>query len=146
MNSSGRSTKPLDKKVLDRFATRAQRSVGLHGEVSIYVTSSREMQALNRRFRGKKKPTDVLSFPSQTSGVAGDIAISMDIAVQSASDLGHAVETELKILVLHGLLHLAGFDHEVDAGTMFRKETALRRQFRLPVGLIERSLQPHSLP
>ena len=96
------------------------------------------MQALNRRFRQKNKATDVLSFPSPTKGMAGDIAISLEIAASNAEALGHPLATEVKILILHGLLHLAGYDHEIDDGEMRAREAELRREFKLPVGLIER--------
>ena len=99
------------------------------------------MQALNRRFRKKNKATDVLSFPSQAPGVAGDIAISLEIAAANAAELGHDLATEVKILILHGLLHLAGFDHEIDGGEMLAREVSLRRELKLPVGLIERRQQ-----
>jgi probable rRNA maturation factor len=121
------------------FATKAKRAVGARGELSIRITSSAEMRKLNLRFRQKNKPTDVLSFPADTAEVAGDIAISAEIAATNAGQLGHSVDTELKILILHGLLHLAGYDHERDAGEMQAKEAKLRRQLRLPVGLIERT-------
>ena len=133
--------KPTSAQTLSRFATRAQRALGLKGEVNICVTSNREMQALNRRFRKKNKATDVLSFPSQTSGVAGDIAISLEIAAANAAELGHSLATEVKILILHGLLHLAGYDHEIDDGEMLERETTLRQKLKLPVGLIERRHQ-----
>ncbi len=113
--------------------------LGLDGEVNIYVTSSREMQELNRRYRRKDKPTDVLSFPSRVPGVVGDIAISLEIADVNAAELGHSLATEVKVLILHGLLHLAGFDHEKDNGEMLAREATVRRELGLPVGLIERS-------
>ena len=111
----------------------------LRGEVNIRITSSREMQELNRRFRKKNKPTDVLSFPSGLPKLAGDIAISAEIAAANAAELGHSTETELKILILHGLLHLAGYDHETDDGEMQAREAELRQHLKLPVGLIERA-------
>jgi probable rRNA maturation factor len=111
----------------------------VRGEVNIYVTSSREMQDLNRRYRRKNKPTDVLSFPSRAPGVAGDIAISLEIAAANAADMGHSLATEVKVLILHGLLHLAGYDHEKDNGEMLARETAMRQELKLPVGLIERT-------
>lgn len=135
--------KPTSAQSLSRFATRAQRLLGLQGEVSISITSNRETQALNRRFRNNNKATDVLSFPSQTKGMAGDIAISLEIAASNAEALGHSLATEVKILILHGLLHLAGYDHEIDDGEMLAREAELRHEFKLPVGLIERS---HSSP
>jgi len=137
------TSKSDNAKTLSRFATRAQRALALQGDVNICVTSNREMQALNRRFRHKNKATDVLSFPSQVPGVAGDIAISLEIAAANAAELGHDLATEVKILILHGLLHLAGFDHEIDNGEMLAREASLRRELGLPVGLIERR-QPTS--
>jgi len=97
------------------------------------------MQELNRRYRRKNKPTDVLSFPSGAPGVAGDIAISLEIAATNATEIGHSLATEVKVLILHGLLHLAGFDHEKDKGEMLAREIAMRRELKLPVGLIERT-------
>ena len=132
----------IRERALALFAGKARRAVRLRGEVSIRITSSREMRELNRRFRRKNKPTDVLSFPSNLPKWAGDIAISAEIAAANAAQLGHSTETELKILILHGLLHLAGYDHETDRGEMQARETKLRRQLKLPVGLIERSHGP----
>jgi probable rRNA maturation factor len=126
-------------QALSRFATQAQRALSLRGDVNICITSSSEMRSLNRRFRGKNKATDVLSFPSQTREVAGDIAISLEIAARNAAELKHDLATELKILILHGMLHLAGFDHEIDDGAMEAREASLRKKFKLPVGLIERA-------
>ena len=115
--------------------------VGLRGAVSVLVTSNRELQGLNRRFRGKNKPTDVLSFPAMPGlmrGFAGDVAISSEIAALNARRLGHTAAEEIRILALHAVLHLAGYDHELDDGEMERKETRLRKTLGLPVGLIER--------
>jgi probable rRNA maturation factor len=127
------------QRALSRFAGQAKRAVGLSGEVAIVVRSNRDVQRLNHRFRGQNKATDVLSFPSSLPGFAGDIAISAELAAANAGALGHSVETELKVLILHGLLHLAGYDHENDAGEMKTRETALRHEFKLPLGLIERT-------
>ena len=113
--------------------------------VNVLVTSSSQLRSLNRRFRGSDKATDVLSFPalhlknSHPKPVAGDIVISADIARINAKRLGHSLENEVKILVLHGILHLAGFDHEHDGGKMARKESELRLQMKLEVALIERT-------
>lgn len=123
---------------LARFLSRAKKAAGLRGEVAVLVTGNREIQKLNKNFRKKDKPTDVISFPSEVDGVAGDIAISVEIAQANARALGHDTAAELKVLILHGMLHLAGFDHETDEGEMARKETRLRKQLGLPVGLIER--------
>ena len=132
----------LSETTLGRFVAQACRSAGLQTEVNVLVTSSRELHSLNRRFRRKDKPTDVLSFPAprgSAEGFAGDIAISADIANDSARALGHSQREEIKILALHGVLHLAGYNHETDGGAMARKERQLRRKLGLPVGLIERS-------
>ncbi len=127
------------ERALALFAGKAQRVVGLRGDVNIRIASSRELQELNRRFRKKNRPTDVLSFPSETPKLAGDIAISGDVAAANAAELGHSTEAEVKVLILHGLLHLAGYDHETDDGEMRTRETTLRRKLGLPVGLIERT-------
>jgi probable rRNA maturation factor len=130
--------KDVSATALTRFAAQAQRAAKLRGELTVLVTGNREIRKLNREFRNKNKPTDVISFPSEAGGIAGDIAISADIARANGRELGHGTLTELKILVLHGILHLAGFDHETDNGEMARKEARLRRQLQLPLGLIER--------
>jgi probable rRNA maturation factor len=132
----------LTEDTLDRFVTRAKRSTGLRGSVTVLVTTSRELRRLNQRFRGQDTPTDVLSFPPAhlaAKGFAGDVAISADIAAQNARRLGHSAAEEIKILALHGVLHLSGYDHETDNGTMARREERLRKQLGLPVGLIERN-------
>jgi len=94
--------------------------------------SDREIRTLNREFRGKDTPTDVLSFPP------ADIAIALGVARRQASEMGHSVQTELRVLALHGLLHLLGYDHERDDGRMGRAERKLRRKGGLPEGLIDR--------
>ena len=140
-----KSVPDLSQEALARFLARAGRAAGLSGSVHVLVTGSRELRALNTRFRGKNEPTDVLSFApvlGLVEGLAGDIAISADIAAQNARHLGHSAAEEIKILVLHGMLHLAGFDHESDGGTMARKEARLRKALGLPTGLIERSAKP----
>ncbi len=131
----------LGGRGLGRFASRAQRAAGLSGEVNVLLTGSRQLQAFNSRFRRKNTPTDVLSFPAvqDADGFIGDIAISVDIAAQNAERLGHTTAEEVRILILHGLLHLAGYDHEQDQGEMARREQRLRKQLGLPVGLIERN-------
>jgi len=127
---------------LQRFLRAAQRALGISGEVNVLVTSNAKMRRLNREFRGKDRPTDVLSFPAAQNGnakLAGDIAISKEIARTNSKALGHSLETELKVLLLHGLLHLAGHDHETDRGEMAALEQKLRARLRLPTALIERT-------
>lgn len=134
-------SKVLNRRALSLFTAKARRAVGLRGAVSVRITSARELRELNRRFRHKNKPTDVLSFPS-LAGSGGDIAIARGIAASNARVLGHSLATELKILILHGLLHLAGYDHESDSGEMTARESELRRELGLPYGLIERTERP----
>jgi probable rRNA maturation factor len=132
----------LNEASLDRFLGRARRAVGLRGKVTVLVTTNRALRVLNQRFRDRDQPTDVLSFPAETSialDFAGDLAISAEIAARNARRLGHAPAEEIKILALHGILHLAGYDHENDRGEMARLEEKLRRKLRLPVALIERA-------
>jgi probable rRNA maturation factor len=141
----------LSPVTLERFVLRARRAVPLHDPVNVLVSSSSELRSLNRRFRGLDKPTDVLSFPAPRDGrnqarrIAGEVAISADIARENARRLGHSLADEVKILTLHGILHLAGFDHEHDHGEMARKENGLRQQLKLEAGLIERA-QPRRIP
>ena len=131
----------VTEQALERFAARACRISGLRGRVTVLVTSSREIRALNARFRDEKHATDVLSFPAPTfsDGFAGDIAVSVDIAARNARQLGHSTGDEIRILILHGILHLAGYDHERDGGEMAEKERLLRCRLRLPAALIERA-------
>jgi probable rRNA maturation factor len=137
----------LGEQTLGRFVLRARKAAGLRRTVNVLITGSGEMRRLNSRFRNKNKATDILSFPAQShvrgkAQLAGEIAISADIAVQNAARLGHSAALEIKVLVLHGILHLAGFDHERDNGEMARKEAKLRQELNLPVALIERNSSP----
>jgi len=144
-----KSVAGLNADTLERFVLCARKAVGLRAPVNVLVTSSAAVRSLNRQFRNQNKATDVLSFPSTfpsaksrtRPSLAGEVAISADIARQNAVRLGHPVAQEIKILALHGMLHLAGFDHERDNGEMARKEATLRRALKLPAALIER-VQP----
>ena len=144
----------LNEGALDRFVLRARKAASLRGQVNVLVTSSTAMRSLNRQFRGLNKATDVLSFPAESGAyksrkkrnLVGDVAISADIALVNAVRLGHSVAKEIKILVLHGILHLAGLDHERDNGEMARKEATLRRALGLPAALIERVLHAGTAP
>lgn len=143
---------------LERQAPRAAR-----GLVAIALVSDVEMRRLNRTYRGLDRPTDVLSFPGDDAAEAevgwpwspandqksnatkrniishlGDIAIARGVAASQARRLGHSYGTELRVLALHGMLHLLGYDHERDQGTMQRVEERMRRRAGLPTGLITR--------
>jgi probable rRNA maturation factor len=109
------------------------------GDLSVAIVSDRRMRALNRQFRGKDAVTDVLSFPSGDRGFLGDIVIASGVATKQAKAAGHTVTTEVRVLALHGLLHLLGYDHESDGGTMARAEMRLRKKAGLKEGLIERT-------
>jgi probable rRNA maturation factor len=112
------------------------------GTVTIVITTDRRIRRLNRTWRGIDKATDVLSFPAgDDPGPArhlGDLVISRETAARQARNEGHSLGTEVRVLALHGLLHLLGYDHERDSGRMARIERRLRRQGGLPAGLIER--------
>ncbi len=109
------------------------------GAVTVALVSDRRVRALNARFRGIDHATDVLSFPAEERGRLGDIVIASGVAGRQARGAGHPVGTELRVLALHGLLHLLGYDHEHDDGRMARAEARLRRQAGLREGLIERA-------
>lgn len=119
---------------LGRTAPRA-----LAGAVTIAIVTDQRMRALNRQFRGVDASTDVLSFPAAEAGQLGDIAIARGVAARQAKAAGHALATEVRVLALHGLLHLAGYDHDTDDGEMARVEARLRRKGGLAGGLIERA-------
>lgn len=123
------------------------------GVVSVAVVRDSVVRRLNREYRRTDRPTDVLSFPAAGSSTGsrtasgpeaaapphlGDIVIARGVARRQAKARGHAEATELKVLALHGLLHLLGYDHETDDGEMARVEKRLRRKGRLREGLIER--------
>lgn len=130
------------------LARTAPASAG--GEVTVAIVSSRRMRALNRMFRGTDAATDVLSFsvghrkpgtraaPGMEPLALGDIVIAVGVARRQAAEHRHALGTELRVLALHGLLHLLGYDHAVDAGRMARAEARLRKKGGLPTGLIAR--------
>jgi probable rRNA maturation factor len=117
---------------LRRFLKDLAREILPGQRVTCLIAPDVGLSALNRNFCGKDYATDVLSFPPE------DVAISFDRAAAQAADLGHSVEDELRILMLHGLLHLAGMDHETDSGKMKRAEARWRKRLGLPAGLIER--------
>jgi len=109
------------------------------GTVTVAIVSDARVRALNRQYRRKDKATDVLSFPSGERGYLGDVVIAAGVAARQAREGGHSLATELRVLALHGLLHLLGYDHERDDGRMARLERRLRRRGGLEEGLIERA-------
>ena len=145
-----RAIPDLDSNRLEEFARALRRRATGGREFQCLITGDAELQRLNREFRRKDYRTDVLSFPAAPSVYKkapaakpallsiGDVAISVDRARAQAREFGHTVEDEICILMLHGVLHLMGMDHERDCGDMARAETEWRRKLRLPSALIER--------
>ena len=129
----------LNRRALEEFAQQLRVRVTKGREFRCLITNDAELQRLNHQFLRKNYPTDVLSFPAAAGeDELGELAISADRAAEQACKIGHSVEEELRILMLHGVLHLTGMDHERDGGAMARAEIAWRKRFRLPAGLIER--------
>ena len=128
----------LDRSVIESFAGTLRRTVARGREFHCLITGDAEIRRLNQAYRKKDYATDVLSFPG-SGAYMGDIAISLARARVQAKQYGHALEDEIRILMLHGVLHLRGLNHESDSGEMARAETRWRRKFGLPNGLIERA-------
>ena len=148
----------LRRPGIERFARRVQKEVAKGRAFDILITGDAELRRLNRDFRGQDYATDVLSFPAAGQAKAcptnarvgqavppansgaflGDVAISLGRARAQAREFGHGIEQEIQILILHGVLHLCGHDHESDSGAMARAEKRWRAVLGLPSGLIER--------
>jgi probable rRNA maturation factor len=130
----------LPRAELREFAGRLRSEVARGNDFACLFTRDAELQRLNHEFLGHDYPTDVLSFPSGSKrGFIGEIAISVDRAKDQAREFGHTTAEELRILMLHGVLHLMGMDHEDDSGQMRRAELRWRKALELPAGLIERA-------
>ena len=111
------------------------------GDVELVFVNDDEMRKINRSQRGIDKATDVLSFPYEQvpGGLMGSVVISTDTASRVASELGHSIECEIALLFLHGILHILGYDHEIDDGQMREKEKEVIEHFNLPDSLIIRN-------
>jgi probable rRNA maturation factor len=134
------ATPGLSRGAARAFAKRLATEVAGGRPFTCLIASDQELQRLNREFRKQDYATDVLSFPSrQTLGFLGDIAISFPHAQRQAAEYGHSVGQEIEILMLHGVLHLLGMDHETDRGRMARAENKWRAALGLPRGLIGRA-------
>jgi probable rRNA maturation factor len=130
---------------MTRFLNRARAAVGIEGDVDVLLADDPTLRRLNKTFRGKNKATDVLSFPAPDEIAhdhAGDLAISLETANRQAAAYGHSLRDEVRILLLHGLLHLSGLDHETDNGEMAAREAELRVELGLSSSLIERVSTP----
>lgn len=143
----------LDSKVFDEiFATLATTympSLAPNLCLEVLITDSAHIHEINKTYRDQDKPTDVLSFPlgveyadvpTQCILSIGSVVINIELASRVARELGHTLEDELKLLFIHGLLHIFGFDHEIDDGAQRREERKWIEQFHLPKSLIERNL------
>ena len=119
----------IDTQTWESFAAKALDAIGKHGSsATIAFVSDTNIRKLNQQFRNIDKPTDVISFPAEEKDNLGDIAISVQTAVAQAKENGLTFEGEIAQLILHGLLHLSGYDHETDNGEMNRLELRLRRK------------------
>jgi probable rRNA maturation factor len=142
-----RAPRNLQRAAVEAFAERLRREVARGAIFSCLLTTDAELRRLNRRFLGKDRPTDVLSFPAppplpgerRGPRFLGEIAISVERASRQARRFGHSLEQEIGILMLHGLLHLKGMDHTCDGGRMARAEIRWRRRLGLPASLTERA-------
>jgi probable rRNA maturation factor len=133
-----RAGRGVPRAAIRQFAERLMAEVTKGRRFDCLLTDDRELRRLNRDFLAHDYPTDVLSFPSgSNNGFAGEIAISVNRAAEQAAEFGHELEQEIEILMLHGVLHLIGMDHEKDRGTMARAEKQWRKYFQLPASLIE---------
>ncbi|HUR19711.1 MAG TPA: rRNA maturation RNase YbeY [Vicinamibacterales bacterium] len=134
--------RPLPSSALRRWLA-AHAPARARGHLTIALVTDAAMRRMNAKYRRADYATDVLSFPSETPGVLGDIAIARGVAARQAKAQGHSESVEVKTLALHGLLHLLGYDHEHDRGEMRRVEDRLRKRAGLPVGLISRQTRSH---
>jgi probable rRNA maturation factor len=130
---------PPEKRLLSDFSQRLSEDVAAGLPFTSLITNDRELQTLNKQFLGHDYPTDVLSFPSAMPGHLGELAISVERAHAQANSFGHSRTDEIRVLMLHGLLHLTGMDHETDRGAMSRAEKKWRSHFDLPLTLIDRA-------
>lgn len=134
----------LRRRPLREFARRLSEEVAGGRGFTCLITGDEELRRLNREFRKKDEATDVLSFPYAEKPLAGqrelgEMAVSAGRAREQAEERGHTMEEEIRVLMLHGVLHLMGMDHERDGGQMRRAEARWRRKLGLPAGLIERN-------
>jgi probable rRNA maturation factor len=122
----------VDEDDLSAFLVHLRRVLRLPPEsFSAVLVSDRRIRELNRRYRKRSAATDVLSFPLRENGYLGEVVISASTARRQARRYRHRVEEEIMLLLLHGVLHLLGYDHETDRGRMARREHTLRRRLGL---------------
>ena len=126
----------VNKQFLQKIVTSVTKK-----EIELVITSNDEIQKINKEYRNIDKPTDVLSFPYEEMPMSplGSIVISQDFVISKSEELGHTQEDEFTLLFIHGLLHLLGYDHEIDNGQMRQEEERLILQLKLPRSLIVRT-------
>ncbi|NEW60578.1 rRNA maturation RNase YbeY [Sulfurovum sp. bin170] len=142
LNIENKTTLEINQKHLETIANSLTTR-----EIDLTICYNPTIQQYNLKYRGKNSPTDVLSFPLSSDLVnskfehipLGSIVISADYIIDSSETLGHELDDELSLLFIHGLLHLLGYDHEIDSGDMRAKEEALIQKFNLPNSLIVRT-------
>lgn len=130
----------FNDRALLKFIESLGRELARGREFAVVIGSDASLRRANRQFRGESVSTDVLSFPDEMEGRLGDILVSAGRAAQQANIYCHGVEEEIKVLILHGLLHLLGYDHESDNGQMRKAERQWRRKYGLEPGILERVL------
>lgn len=122
----------VNQGALRRFSARLERALRLRPHsFGVALVSHQRSAALNRRYRRRPQATDVLSFATEGNGALGEVVISVPTAQRNARRYRHSLEEEIKLLMVHGVLHLVGYDHETDSGQMNRREHALRRRLGL---------------
>src|SRR5436309_141561 len=129
----------LSRAPLQRFARILSEAVAGGRRFHCLITGDSDLRRLNRQFLRRDYPADVLSFPMPAGDLLGELAISAARAAAQARQFGHSQLDEIRILMLHGVLHLMGMDHETDSGGMGRAETRWRKKLNLPLGLIARA-------
>ncbi|MCS6873431.1 MAG: rRNA maturation RNase YbeY [Pyrinomonadaceae bacterium] len=121
----------LNKTELENFLHQIKTNITKNKDFCVVFVSDRQIKELNRRFRKKNYPTDVLSFSYDETDLLGDIVISLETAQKQAIENDLPFEVEIKQLILHGVLHLCGYDHETDNGEMNRLELKLRKKLQI---------------
>ena len=124
---------PIEIPLLEKIAQDMTKK-----DIELIITDNADIQELNRQFRDKNTPTDVLSFPYSDATLLGSIVISYDYVVQGSKEFGHSSDDELTLLFIHGLLHILGYDHEEDNGEMRSQEMQIIKRHNLPDSLIVR--------
>jgi probable rRNA maturation factor len=135
----------VEKRVLTKFARKLSAQVAHGKHFECLLTDDRELRRLNNAFLKHDYPTDVLSFPAAYQAFTiGECAISVERADEQSREFGHSLLQEIEILMLHGVLHLMGFDHESDGGQMAQSERQWRAELKLPNAVIDRSMSLRS--